>query len=293
MDNPSTGRGFLPGDNTEYERRRRRHEFRKRIARALGVRARIYTEQRVRRYLDETTERYLASKPLEHFWGLIGDSLYYITCSVVIGLANLSFAALQLQAEVCSYLPGLARALLNKAMPLTDVCPNINYGFYQMTGRPSDVIDSLLLAISGQESGGDPTVRNRSGSGAMGEFQIMPGTLAMYRPDISEAEFMASPELQREVATEMLTGYWQDAMNAGFAGCEAVRFVASTWYSGNGHLMNSTAPQYWAGDPYPSIADYTHSVAKKTGCASWGFDVGGFERPDFETQNLSPESPSL
>lgn len=137
----------------------------------------------------------------------------------------------------------------------------------QGTAKP---VESIMEAISSQESGGDPTIKNKSGSGAMGQWQIMPDTLKLYRPDVSPDAFMASPDLQREVATEMMEGYWEDAIAAGHSGCDAVRFVASAWYSGNGSKMNSTAPQSWNGNQYPSIADYTKSVANKTDCQTWG-----------------------
>ena len=53
--------------------------------------------------------------------------------------------------------------------------------------------------------------------------------------------------------------YMAEARSKGHTGGDAVRYVASAWYSGSGNNMNSTKPQ----KGYPSIRAYTYAVLKK------------------------------
>jgi hypothetical protein len=55
----------------------------------------------------------------------------------------------------------------------------------------------------------------------------------------------------------------QDQIAAGYSGEEMVRRAAAIWYSGNGNLWNNTKPQYYNGNPYPSIADYTKDIWRR------------------------------
>ena len=55
--------------------------------------------------------------------------------------------------------------------------------------------------------------------------------------------------------------YLQQAMQESHGNKEqAVLMVASRWYSGDPYLYQSTQPQFYNGQTYPSIADYSQTV---------------------------------
>jgi len=120
----------------------------------------------------------------------------------------------------------------------------------------------FISAISGQESGGNYGARNRS-SGAMGKYQIMPGNIrgkgkgwdfeALGR-DISEAQFMASPQLQEAIARYKLQQYFNKW---------GPRGAAIAWYAGPGAVnrVNLNKSQ----GAYPTINQYANSILRRMG----------------------------
>lgn len=129
-------------------------------------------------------------------------------------------------------------------------------------------VTALRRAIVGQESSGNFKAVNRH-SGALGYAQIMPNNLPSWSRDavgrlVTKQEFLSNPRLQIQIIEHRLAKYWQRALVAS-GGNErlAVRQVASLWYSGRLNLYNSTKPQFYKGNRYPSIANYTLSVLKR------------------------------
>lgn len=123
----------------------------------------------------------------------------------------------------------------------------------------------IVDAIIGKESGGDSTVLNQSGSGAIGLGQVMPenvgpwtNTYLGYR--MTPEEFRYDPAAQMTVITGKVNDIYQDQLTAGYDEDTAIRRTASIWYSGRGELYNNTNPQYWDGDEYPSIDSYTQYI---------------------------------
>jgi hypothetical protein len=130
-------------------------------------------------------------------------------------------------------------------------------------------LEALRNAIIGQESAGDHTLLNASGSGAMGLGQVMPENVPAWSREIlgrevTTAEFLSNPSLQITIIDGKLQQYWSAALwQAHGNPDEAVRRVASWWYCGDPHKFADTAPQFWNGDRYPSIAEYTEEVLQR------------------------------
>ncbi len=137
------------------------------------------------------------------------------------------------------------------------------------TSSPQSDVVRVRQALIQQESGGDARAVNRSGSGATGLGQVMPENISAWSREIlgrevSRPEFINNPDLQLQIIDGKLQQYWDQAIKAsGGNKEEAVKRVASAWYSGNPNSFNSTRPQYWAGNRYSSIADYSASVLQR------------------------------
>jgi hypothetical protein len=130
----------------------------------------------------------------------------------------------------------------------------------------SPQVTALQRAIIGQESGGQCSIQNRSGSRAAGLAQVMPENVTAWSQEalgrtVTLTEFLNDCQLQQQVIRFKLQQYWEEEIRAG-DGDErlAVRRVASRWYSGRADLYDSSAPQFWNGDRYPSMREYTLSV---------------------------------
>lgn len=129
------------------------------------------------------------------------------------------------------------------------------------TGNSS--FDKFLMAISGQESGGNYNARN-SGSGAMGRFQVMPGNIAgaggwdkeALGYDISTSQFQHSPKLQDQIARYKLQQYYNQY---------GPRGAAIAWYAGPGAVRYSAGALNRRQRGGPSINDYANSVLKRMG----------------------------
>ena len=135
-------------------------------------------------------------------------------------------------------------------------------------GGSQSVVQALRTAIIGQESGYNYKAVNPD-SGALGFAQIMPFNIGPWSREalgyeITRAQFLNSPDLQLKIIDYKLNQYYQNAIAASGGNMDiAVRRVASAWYSGDPNLYANTRPQYYNGNQYPSIADYTLSVLGK------------------------------
>ncbi|MFN5589905.1 MAG: hypothetical protein ACK48P_08820 [Holosporales bacterium] len=128
----------------------------------------------------------------------------------------------------------------------------------------------LFMAIFGQESGGDYQIVNKD-SGALGIGQVMPANVPSWTKEClgqsyTPAQFLACDDIQLATVTCKLSKMFDSYTAKGEEGFEACRSTAAEWYSGQGSLKDSTAPQ--AG--YPSILAYTVSV-----CTKWAKGEGG------------------
>jgi hypothetical protein len=133
----------------------------------------------------------------------------------------------------------------------------------------SPQVAALQRAIIGQESGGQCGIQNRSGSGATGLAQVMPENVTVWSQEalgrtVTLTEFLNDCQLQQQIIRFKLQQYWDEEIRVS-DGDErlAVRRVASRWYSGRADLYDSSAPQFWNGDRYPSVREYTQSVQSK------------------------------
>ena len=128
--------------------------------------------------------------------------------------------------------------------------------------------DRAFAAIVGKESGGDHTALNRSGSGATGLGQVMPENIGPWTQRwlgrrMTQEEFRRDPQAQRTVVMSQLRQTIQDQLAAGHSPEMALRRAASIWYSGRGDLHNSTKPQSWNGNRYPSIKEYVDDIVRR------------------------------
>lgn len=131
-------------------------------------------------------------------------------------------------------------------------------------------MQALLASIQSQESGGNPSAVNTR-TGAMGLYQILPSNISGTNKgwdqqclgrDLTTSQFLASPQLQHEIAGCKMREYAATHQRKAKSEEELVRRVASTWYSGNGDKWNNTRPQ-GPGGTEPSIAEYTDSIWSK------------------------------
>jgi hypothetical protein len=123
-------------------------------------------------------------------------------------------------------------------------------------------------ALVGKESGGDPSVLNRSGSGATGLGQVMPENIGPWTERwlgrrMTQEEFRRNPEAQRRVVSQQFQSNINDQLAAGHAPEMALRRAAAIWYSGRAELHNDTRPQSWNGNPYPSIKEYVDDIVNR------------------------------
>ncbi|MEP0872414.1 transglycosylase SLT domain-containing protein [Trichocoleus desertorum AS-A10] len=129
-------------------------------------------------------------------------------------------------------------------------------------------VTAIRRAIIGQESAGNFKAVNPH-SGALGYGQVMPENVPSWTKEalgrsLTTDEFLADPKIQIKVIDFKLNQYYQEGLKKSGGDEEvAVRWVASTWYSGQGKWWNDTTPQFYNGHPYPSINDYTASVFVK------------------------------
>jgi murein DD-endopeptidase MepM/ murein hydrolase activator NlpD len=138
---------------------------------------------------------------------------------------------------------------------------------YKNTSNGKVNIDALRRAIIGKESGGNFSAVNPD-SGALGYGQVMPANVASWTKAalgqaLSPAQFLADPDAQIATINHKLNEYVQQQLEAGYSEENAVRRVASMWYSGRADLYNNGRRQFYDGNEYPSIRDYTLDVWRK------------------------------
>jgi hypothetical protein len=127
---------------------------------------------------------------------------------------------------------------------------------------------AALQALIGKESGGDPSVLNKSGSGAIGLGQVMPENVGPWTQRwlgkrMTPEEFRRNPEAQRRVVSAQFRQNLNDQIAAGYEPAIALRRAAAIWYSGQADKYNDAKPQSWNGNPYPSIRDYTLDILQR------------------------------
>jgi hypothetical protein len=119
-------------------------------------------------------------------------------------------------------------------------------------GAAATEIDAFLAALSGQESGGDYTVPNKTGSGAYGKYQIMPGNWASWSRRAGLPPGSPQTPANQEIVARQIVGDY-------FAQFGNWRDVAVAWYSGPGGVASkrySTRAQKGG----PSISRYADEV---------------------------------
>ena len=126
-------------------------------------------------------------------------------------------------------------------------------------GGSKKAVDAAMLAISGQESGGNYDSVNAD-SGALGAFQIMPENWPSWAENAGlGADAPMTQENQNIVARHKFMEYYKQFGNW--------RDVAIAWYGGPGAVDYSeaakNAPQYYNGNVYPSINEYADSVMER------------------------------
>lgn len=201
-------------------------------------------------------------KSLEHTLGKsvnIGDLLKILTAALSNNPDNLLKAIMEVAQKFGITDPGFINTFLQarQGQTLTGGNTGTNIGGVDL--------DTLRNAIMGQESGGDPSAVNPH-SGALGLYQVMPENVGPWSEKVlgrrvSTEEFLSNPELQTQIVNGVMGDMLERAMEASGGNVdEAIRRVASEWYSGKQSLYNNTRPQTYAGASYPSINDYTLSV---------------------------------
>jgi hypothetical protein len=123
-------------------------------------------------------------------------------------------------------------------------------------------IERLKTAIIEQESGAEVSLLNPD-SGAIGLGQVMPENVPSWTKqclgrELTPVEFQNDAQAQNEVIDCKLEQYWKTAKSR--TTNEKVRDVAAIWYAGNAAAKDSTAPQPYGNNMYPSIQSYTYQV---------------------------------
>lgn len=128
-------------------------------------------------------------------------------------------------------------------------------------GGAKGSLQSFMNAIGGQESGSNYGARNKD-SGAMGKYQVMPGNIIgkgmgwdkeALGYDISTSQFMASPQIQEQIAQFKMKQYYNRYGPAG---------GAVAWYAGPGMVGKYGGRSQ---GQYPTINAYSNSILRKMG----------------------------
>lgn len=139
-------------------------------------------------------------------------------------------------------------------------------------------IDAFMKALARQESG-DYTAWNGSGSGAYGKYQMIRGTfLQGARLAGVSTAWPPGPEAQEAAARALVERY--------FSKYGDWRQVSAAWYAGEGwadknNWSQGRQNQSYAGDSYPSIANYANSV------------VAGMDGADIDATGSPPSEEDL
>jgi hypothetical protein len=165
---------------------------------------------------------------------------------------------------------------------------------WDSSGKTTGPIDfnAAYNALVGKESGGDPSVLNRSGSGATGLGQVMPENIGPWTERwlgrrMTQEEFRRNPEAQRRVVTAQFRQNINDQIAAGHSPEVALRRAAAIWYSGRPELHTSTKPQSWNGNRYPSVKEYADDIVRRYNSNRQGsFSGARGGRANFTPQNV-------
>jgi hypothetical protein len=122
----------------------------------------------------------------------------------------------------------------------------------------------LRRAIIKQESGGDYQIVN-SDSGAIGIGQVMPANVGPWTERylgkrLTPEEYRFNNAAQDAVINGRFKDMITAQAQAGYSGEVMIRRAAAEWYSGQPDLWDNDKPQYYNGNRYPSIAEYTKSI---------------------------------
>ncbi len=137
-------------------------------------------------------------------------------------------------------------------------------------GENASGFQRFMNAISKQESGGNYGAINKM-SGAMGKYQIMPSNiLGTHRGwdwevlgrDINTADFINSPQIQEQIASAKLQGYYNKYGPAG---------AAVAWYAGpqaaQNYVRSGKASTRGEAGGHPSVSRYVQDILRKLGYA--------------------------
>lgn len=140
-------------------------------------------------------------------------------------------------------------------------------GLWGPAGTPQGVdLQKLMDAFRAQESGGNAGARNAR-TDASGLYQVMPGNIGPWSKeaglgDVTQEQFLGSPEIQSKVAKFKLQQYLDQAKGKTQDPDEQVRRVASAWYSGHPGLYENIAGVGPEGKE-SSIRDYSLGILSK------------------------------
>lgn len=127
-------------------------------------------------------------------------------------------------------------------------------------------LESFINAISAKESGGNYGAVNRH-SGALGKYQIMPSNIPSWSRaalgyQVTPAQFLASPQIQEQIARHHLASYYRAYGPAG---------AAIAWYAGPGaaqnYVRNGRISTRGEANGYPSVANYVNAILRQMGLA--------------------------
>jgi hypothetical protein len=128
-------------------------------------------------------------------------------------------------------------------------------------------LERFKIAIGLQESGSNYSAVNPD-SKALGKYQVMPENVSEWSKEalgyeITPEQFLASPELQDKIVNFRLKKSLDD--NAHLDEETQTRKAAGEWYGGYWGKDNfdNPNPQYYNGNLYPSVGEYTSKVYSK------------------------------
>lgn len=163
---------------------------------------------------------------------------------------------------------------MNAANAQSNSTANSNNAGIQNAGRTggggstaTGSFGKFMNSISSKESGNNYGARNGL-SGAMGKYQIMPANLAgsagwdmeALGYNISSSQFMASPQLQEQIAQFKLQQYYNKYGPAG---------AAIAWYAGPGaaqkYVNSGSASTRGEAGGHPSVSQYMSDILRRMG----------------------------
>lgn len=186
----------------------------------------------------------------------------YRGLSNLIGLAPEKQDVAQVQPTIVQPTTGITPLSDVLAMQKPDIdkysAPIIASKYSSKYNGSDEEFQSFLSAISGQESGGDYSSRNKR-TGASGKYQIMPGNWPSWAEEAGLPKLAPmTPENQEKVAAFKLKQYYDKYGPEG---------AAKAWYAGEGSLGYSDLAlnRRQGYGKEPSINEYASNVLKRMG----------------------------